>query len=161
MPIKIYEKHMHVSSLLLWPMYPAIARTQLISAARRQSTYFVAAIFIACNGLSKTSLLTLYLRISPLEWFKMTIWAAILMVATYTVTIAGLLLFGCRSIRAAFDPYATGTCVDLPVLYIAIAVANIVSDVVLFIIPIPTIAKLKMPLAQKIRAGLMFGVGSM
>lgn len=45
-------------------------------------------------------------------------------------------------------------------VYIAIAVANIVSDVVLFVIPIPTIIKLKMPLAQKIGAGIMFGVGS-
>lgn len=85
------------------------------------------------------------------------------MVACYTVVIAGLLLFGCRPIRAAFDPYefGTGTCVDLPSLYIAIAVANIVSDVVLFTIPIPMIIRLKMPTAQKIGAALMFGIGSM
>ncbi|KAH6672726.1 hypothetical protein F5X68DRAFT_264705 [Plectosphaerella plurivora] len=135
MPISIYEKHM-------------------------LSSYIVAPIFICCNGLSKTSLLTLYLRISPQKWFKITIWATLVMVASYTITIAGLLLFGCSPIRSAFDPYTPGNCVNLPVLYIAIAVANTVSDVVLFIIPIPTIIKLKMPLAQKIGAGLMFGVGS-
>lgn len=82
------------------------------------------------------------------------------MVAGYTTVIAGLLLFGCRPIRSAWDPYVAGKCVDLPSLYIAIAVANIVSDCLLFVIPIPVIIKLKMPLAQKIGAGIMFGVGS-
>lgn len=127
-----------------------------------QSSYIVAPIFILCNGLSKTSLLAFYLQISPQKWFRITIWATIMMVASYTIVIASLLLFGCRPIRAAWDPYAfaTGKCIDLPILYIAIAVANIVSDIILFIIPIPTIARLKMPLAQKIGAGIMFGVGS-
>ncbi|CRK11483.1 hypothetical protein BN1723_001815 [Verticillium longisporum] len=112
------------------------------------SSYIAAPIFITCNGLSKTSLLTLYLRISPQRWFNIIIWSAIAMVASYTVTIAGLLLFGCKPIRSAWDPYVTGK------------LSNIVSDVVLFVIPIPTIIKLKMPLAQKIGAGIMFGVGS-
>ncbi|CRK36475.1 hypothetical protein BN1708_007074, partial [Verticillium longisporum] len=40
MPIDVFEKHM-------------------------LSSYIAAPIFITCNGLSKTSLLTLYLRISP------------------------------------------------------------------------------------------------
>ncbi|KAI9154744.1 hypothetical protein HJFPF1_07301 [Paramyrothecium foliicola] len=159
MPIEVFEKHMlvcpkHSDSLSLQP-----PRKVLMFAAT-QSSYIVAPIFITCNGLSKTSLLTLYLRISPLKVFKIVTWACIAMVVSYTITIAGLLLFGCRPIRSAWDPYVSGKCVDLPSLYIAIAVANIVSDCVLFVIPIPTIVKLKMPLAQKIGAGIMFGVGS-
>lgn len=84
------------------------------------------------------------------------------MVASYTVIIAGLLLFACRPIRAAWDPYemATGDCLDTAALYIAIAIANIASDVVLFIIPIPTLLGLRMPTAQKIGAAAIFGVGS-
>jgi hypothetical protein len=136
MPIEVFTKHM-------------------------LSSYIVAPIFIACNGLSKTSLLTFYLRISPQKSFKMVVWATIAMVVGYTTTIAGLLLFGCRPIRSAWDPYVVGKCVDQPSLYIAIAVSNIVSDCILFVIPIPTVARLKMPVAQKIGAGLMFGVGSM
>lgn len=84
------------------------------------------------------------------------------MVACYTSVIALLLLFACRPINASWDPYlfATGKCVDAAPLYIAIAVANIISDVVLFIIPIPTIVRLKMPAGQKVGAAVMFGVGS-
>ncbi|KAF4962830.1 hypothetical protein FSARC_9113 [Fusarium sarcochroum] len=138
MPIDVFEKHM-------------------------LSSYIAAPIFITCNGLSKTSLLTTYLQISPQKWFKATIFATIFVVFSYTITIALLLLFGCRPIRTAWDPYQlpNGKCVDNAVLYIAIAVANIVSDLGLFFIPIPMIARLKMPSGQKIGAAIMFGIGSM
>lgn len=92
----------------------------------------------------------------------MAIYATIALVACYTITIASLLLFGCQPIRASWDPelLGSGKCVDQAVMYIAIAVANIVSDCILFIIPIPTIIRLKMPLQQKIGAAIMFGIGS-
>ncbi|KAG9252520.1 uncharacterized protein F5Z01DRAFT_682666 [Emericellopsis atlantica] len=136
MPIQVFEKHM-----LLLHCRP---------------------LFITCNGLSKASLLMFYLQISPQKYFRIAIWVAIGMVATYTIVIAGLLLFACRPIRAAWDPYlmADGDRLDTAALYIAIAIANIVSDVVLFIIPIPTLWGLKMPVAQKIGAAAMFGIGS-
>lgn len=83
--------------------------------------------------------------------------------ASYTFIIASLLLFACKPIRAAWDPYemAEGDCIDTAALYIAIAIANIVSDVILFAIPIPMIVGLKMPLAQKVGAAAIFGVGGM
>lgn len=136
---------------------------RLLIPPTEQSSYIVAPVFITCNGLSKTSLLTFYLQISPQKWFKMSIWVVIGLVACYTITIAGCLLFSCRPIKASWDPYSfeTGDCINTAVLYIAIAVANIVSDVLLFIIPIPMIVRLKMPLAPKIGAGIMFGIGSL
>ncbi|KAF7554825.1 hypothetical protein G7046_g6707 [Stylonectria norvegica] len=144
MPIEVFTKHM------------------LVRLFQPRGSYIVAPIFITCNGLSKTSLLTFYLQISPQKWFRRTIWVTIVLVACYTIIIAGLLLFGCHPIRAAWDPYtfASGKCVDLTVLYIAIAVANIFSDVILFVIPIPMIVRLKMPMSQKVGAAVMFGVGS-
>lgn len=55
---------------------------------------------------------------------------------------------------------ASGDCLDTAALYIAIAITNIVSDLFLFAIPIPTIVALKMLLAQKFGAAAIFGVGS-
>lgn len=83
------------------------------------------------------------------------------MVAAYTVIIASLLLFHCQPIRTNWDPYTSGTCLNSAVLYMAIAVSNIVSDVVLFIIPIPMVLRLQMRPAVKVGAVLMFGIGSM
>ncbi|KAL2880554.1 hypothetical protein SGCOL_003925 [Colletotrichum sp. CLE4] len=125
------------------------------------SSYIVAPVFITCNGLTKTSLLTAYLNISPQKWYRNAIMTAIVMVATYTIIIASLLLFHCQPIRTNWDPYAAGTCLNSAVLYMAIAVSNIVSDVVLFIIPIPMVLRLQMRPAVKVGAVLMFGIGSM
>ncbi|KXH48458.1 hypothetical protein CSIM01_04837 [Colletotrichum simmondsii] len=135
MSIQIYEKHM-------------------------LSSYIVAPVFITCNGLTKTSLLTAYLNISPQRWYRNAILTAIAMVAAYTVIIVSLLLFHCQPIRTNWDPYTSGTCLNSAVLYMAIAVSNIVSDVVLFIIPIPMVLRLQMRPAVKVGAVLMFGIGS-
>ncbi|KZL74142.1 integral membrane protein [Colletotrichum tofieldiae] len=136
MSIKIYEKHM-------------------------MSSYIVAPVFITCNGMTKTSLFTAYLHISPQKWYRRAILVAIAMVATYTVIIASLLLFHCQPIRTNWDPYSPGECLNSAILYMAIAVSNIVSDVILFVIPIPMVLRLQMRPAVKVGAVLMFGIASM
>ncbi|OLN81340.1 hypothetical protein CCHL11_08567 [Colletotrichum chlorophyti] len=136
MPIQVYEKHM-------------------------LSSYIVAPVFITCNGLTKASLFTAYLNISPQRWYRRTISIAICLVATYTVAIASLLLFQCQPIRTNWDPYTPGKCLNSAILYMAIAVSNIFSDVVLFVIPIPMVLRLQMRPAVKLGAILMFGIGSL
>ncbi|KAM0547651.1 hypothetical protein ACHAO7_007043 [Fusarium culmorum] len=137
MPIEVFEKHM-------------------------LSSYIAAPVFIICNGCSKTSLLTFYLQISPQLWFRRVIYGTITFVVFYTLIISTLLLFGCNPIQTAWDPFrfASGNCADNAVVYIIIAVVNIISDLILFVIPIPMIAQLKMPLGQKIGVAIMFGIAT-
>ncbi|KAF5621504.1 monocarboxylate transporter 8 [Fusarium tjaetaba] len=137
MPIDVFEKHM-------------------------LSSYIAAPAFIICNGLTKSSLLTFYLQVSPQRWFRRAIFATIAFVVLYTIIIASLLLFGCQPRETAWDPYlfASGKCIDYAVMYIIIAVANIISDIVLFAIPMPMIVRLKMPLGQKIGLGIMLGIAT-
>ncbi|KAL8365409.1 hypothetical protein RB595_004286 [Gaeumannomyces hyphopodioides] len=126
-------------------------------------TYVAAAAFILCNGFTKTSILLYYRGISPRTWFQRSIWAACAMVSCYTIVIACMLLFGCNPIRSFWVPelLGTGRCLDSNVLYMAIAISNIVSDCVLFIIPIPTIFRVRMRLAQKLGAMVIFGIASL
>ncbi|KAI8307623.1 Satratoxin biosynthesis SC1 cluster protein 4 [Colletotrichum sp. SAR11_59] len=64
-------------------------------------------------------------------------------------------------VRKAFDfTINDGKCLDVAVLYIATAVSNIATDVMLFILPMPMIFNLRMKIAQKIGAMLIFGIGS-
>ncbi|KAF5974716.1 monocarboxylate transporter 8 [Fusarium coicis] len=137
MPIDVFEKHMF-------------------------SSYIAAPAFIICNGLTKSSLLTFYLQVSPQKWFRRAIFVTITFVVLYTIIIASLLLFGCQPRETAWDPYlfASGKCIDYAVMYIIIAVANIISDIVLFAIPMPMIVRLKMPLGQKIGLGIMLGIAT-
>ncbi|KAF5981272.1 monocarboxylate transporter [Fusarium bulbicola] len=137
MPIDVFEKHM-------------------------LSSYIAAPAFIICNGLTKSSLLTFYLQVSPQKWFRRAIFVTIAFVVLYTIIIASLLLFGCQPRETAWDPYlfASGKCIDYAVMYIIIAVANIISDIILFVIPMPMIVRLKMPLGQKIGLGIMLGIAT-
>lgn len=91
------------------------------------------------------------------------IFVTIAFVVLYTIIIASLLLFGCQPRETAWDPYlfATGKCIDYAVMYIIIAVANIISDIVLFAIPMPMIVRLKIPLGQKIGLGIMLSIATM
>jgi hypothetical protein len=72
-------------------------------------------------------------------------------------------VFACKPIAASWNPLllATAVCSNRGAIYIATAVLGIVTDVVLMLIPIPTIWGLQMPTKQKIGLTFIFAVGSM
>ncbi|KAM0331306.1 hypothetical protein ACHAQA_002976 [Verticillium albo-atrum] len=124
-------------------------------------SYVAAAVFMLCNGFTKLSLLTFYLHLTPQGRFRIATWITIVIVGLYTVIITGMLLFHCDPVRKAFDIMVTdGSCIDVGILFIATAVSNIVTDVLLFVMPIPMVLKLHMGPGQKIGAMIVFGIGS-
>ncbi|OLN85657.1 hypothetical protein CCHL11_08307 [Colletotrichum chlorophyti] len=125
------------------------------------TTYVAAPVFMLCNGFTKLSLLAFYLHLSPQRWFRIAVWAGIVIVSLYTACITLLMLFHCSPIRKSFDFHMVGgTCLDVGVLYMATAVSNIITDVMLFVLPMPMIFNLRMKMIQKIGAALIFGIGS-
>lgn len=72
------------------------------------------------------------------------------------------MFFHCNPVRKAFDfQIAHGSCLDAGALYMATAVSNIITDVILFLLPTPLVLRLEMDRAQKIGAIVIFGIGSM
>lgn len=127
-----------------------------------KTTYVTAPVFMLCNGFTKLSLLTFYLHLSPQKWFRVAVWTGIAVVSLYTACITILMLFHCNPVRKAFDFTITGgKCLDVGILYMATAVSNIITDVMLFILPMPMIFSLRMKMASKIGAVIIFAIGSM
>lgn len=115
-----------------------------------------------CNGFTKLSLLTFYLHLSPQKWFRLAVWGSIGIVAVYTTIITMMMFFQCNPIRKSWDfDIEGGSCIHAGILYMATAVSNIITDVMLFILPIPMVLQLRMGLGQKIGAIVIFGIGSM
>ncbi|KAL0934622.1 uncharacterized protein CTRU02_211421 [Colletotrichum truncatum] len=140
----------------VWEMSIELWSTQALVS------YIVAPVFICANGATKASLFFVYLKISPLLWYRRCITAGIIIVFLYTVMIASMLLFGTWPIYANWDPYVSAHwSLNSTMLYMSIATSNIVSDLILFIIPIPMVLRLQMQPAVKVGAILMFGVGSL
>ncbi|KAM3509689.1 hypothetical protein MY11210_006195 [Beauveria gryllotalpidicola] len=81
--------------------------------------------------------------------------------ALYTVAIAVIMLFHCSPVCKAFDlRMQTGACLDTGILYMSTAVSNILSDVMLFLLPTPIVLHLEMDRAQKMGAIANFGIAS-
>lgn len=123
-------------------------------------SYVAAAVFMLCNGCTKLSLLTFYLHLSPQKWFRVCVWTSIVIVSLYTIIITSLLFFHCTPPQKAFRFETEGTCIDVAILYMATAVSNVVTDLILFALPIPMVYQLHMPAQQKIGAIVVFGIGS-
>ncbi|RYO83183.1 hypothetical protein DL764_009497 [Monosporascus ibericus] len=125
------------------------------------SMYASSPTYMVCNGLAKLSLLTFYLKLSPQAWFRYSVWATIGIVISYTPTITLLLIFSCNPIRMSWDTsLMDGDCIDRPALYMATAVANIVTDCILFVLPLKMVIGLEMRWAQKAIALMVFTIGS-
>ncbi|SPO06289.1 related to integral membrane protein [Cephalotrichum gorgonifer] len=119
-------------------------------------------LFLLCGSLAKTSLLIFYLRLTPHKWFRFTVWSIIAVVSAYTIGITLALIFMCNPIPKAWDIYITeGHCLNRADLYFATAVSNIASDVVLFLLPLPILVRLQVPMQQKIGLFVIFTIGSM
>ncbi|KAI8287583.1 hypothetical protein K4K60_012340 [Colletotrichum sp. SAR11_57] len=124
--------------------------------------FLAAPIYTICGSFAKVSLLIFYMRLSPQRWFKWAVWITLGVIISYSAALFFALIFACDPIAMSWDVTITeGTCIDRPAIYIATAVANIVSDVMIFSLPIPIVVKLQIPRRQKIGLFFIFAVGSL
>ncbi|OAA53693.1 Pth11-like protein [Cordyceps fumosorosea ARSEF 2679] len=123
---------------------------------------FVAApVYQLCNGFTKLSLLAIYLQLSPSRLFRFATWSSIAIVAAYSIVITCMMIFRCSPVRKSFDVRVQGGwCLDAGILYMATAVSNIVTDVMLFLLPTPMVLRLQMDRAQKMGAIAIFAIAS-
>lgn len=120
-----------------------------------------ATIYIPALVFSKIAMIFLYYRILAMEkWWKWTLRIIAFIIAGYGIALIISIIFGCSPIQKSWDAAITGGhCINRPAVYMAIAVTNTVSDVVLIIIPIPIVYRLKLPFSQKLGVACIFGVG--
>lgn len=107
------------------------------------------------------SLLVFYLRLSPQPWFRWSVWGTMIFIGGYTIGIVFSLIFACKPIAQAWDIRVGGECIDMAVLYIVTAAANIFSDLILFCLPIPMVYNLQIPRRQKFGLLFIFFIGSL
>ncbi|PYH31024.1 uncharacterized protein BO87DRAFT_365970 [Aspergillus neoniger CBS 115656] len=119
-----------------------------------------AIIYVPALALAKISLVILYYRILCQKRYQQWILYGIaFVVSSYSFALVLAFIFGCHPIQKGWDISVTGTCVNQYALYVATAVLNIISDIALILVPIPTVLGLNMPGIQKLGLLLMFMVG--
>ncbi|KAH8689164.1 putative plasma membrane protein Pth11-like protein [Talaromyces proteolyticus] len=128
--------------------------------AKTLKVYFVAQLLYKVNlGLTKTSILFLYLRIFVTRWFQRTCQICLAIVIAFTIGTVMSSIFQCTPVARAFDHSKEGTCINMTTFWYLNAGFNILSDLVLIFLPIPVIVKLQLPTQQKILLCGIFAVG--
>lgn len=109
-------------------------------------------------------MLCLFLQIFPNRGARITAYVGLVVVTIWGIAAILILLFSCRPLSYYWDQWDgehTGKCLDQDKLLLGHSIVNIGLDVIVIIIPMPTLAKLRMPLEKKLGVCAMFAVGAM
>ncbi|MCJ1380518.1 hypothetical protein MMC17_003626 [Xylographa soralifera] len=114
---------------------------------------------IACT---KSAILLLYLRVfSPRRWstLDVTVRALILIICGFYIALSVAKICQCIPRARIWDNTVPGQCVNLPVLLDTSGLFNIISDVLILLVPLKGVWSLQMARKRKMGIYLIFTVG--
>ncbi|POS70126.1 integral membrane protein [Diaporthe helianthi] len=114
-------------------------------------------------GVIKLSVLFFYRRVFAIRAFYIVNNIFIGLTVAWTVAITFALAFQCYPIHLFWDLFESEYaehCVNVTQLYIAVAISDMVLDILIFLLPIPHLWTLKMPLRRKLAVCGVFLTGS-
>lgn len=108
----------------------------------------------------KTSILVMYLRVfSVNKRFRYATWATMFFVCGYLLSNFWTQLFGCSPRSKYWIPDTPGHCINYTKAGQAYGSMNIASDLLIFILPLPIVWRLQMPLKERLGVLLIFMSG--
>ncbi|KAL0475036.1 hypothetical protein QR685DRAFT_434165 [Neurospora intermedia] len=125
----------------------------LISAFGVTSTYPIA------NFFTKFSILSFYLRFTTSRGFTYTVYFTIALVFAFNFVGATGVLYWCQPIDTFWKHWEGGKCVESDTWYISLLGINVVTDVIILLLPIFIIRPLRVAFAQKVAIGAILGTG--
>jgi hypothetical protein len=102
----------------------------------------------------------LFSAVSPATVLMARVWVAGGLLTVGCIILLGCLVFACRPVSKSWDPSVAGTCLNRAATYIAIAVFNVVSDLVLTMLTIWVVLPFRLSASQKSHVLAMMLVGS-
>lgn len=113
-------------------------------------------------NLTKISILLLYLRVFTTDRrLRISVYCVLLLVVGYALGSIFATIFQCKPVSRAWNKKTDGNCISNTAFWYANAVANILGDCVILILPIPTIYRLQLPTNQKWGLVMIFAVGGL
>ncbi|THZ03651.1 hypothetical protein D6C95_03654 [Aureobasidium pullulans] len=141
----------HVYDISVADLYPNLLRGWVVCAVM----YSITMLF------SKMSILLLYRRLFPIVNFAKRWWAVVAFTVAYSV--GGMLasLFQCRPMESAWTlDVPSDYCISTEKFYTANAALNVVSDIMILILPVPIVWGLNTDTRKKVILTGLFSMGS-
>ncbi|KAH8880569.1 hypothetical protein GQ53DRAFT_630003, partial [Thozetella sp. PMI_491] len=122
---------------------------------------FYASILLYNAGLVtvKISIVLMYRRIFVGEGMRRATLTALVMLIAWGISVVVGLAMICLPIQKLWDDRVPGRCVDFLPAFFAPACINMVADFAIFVLPMPAIRHLALPLKQKIMIALILCLG--
>lgn len=112
-------------------------------------------------AMIKVSIMLLFARIFQTPRWRLITQCAIVIFWLKIVAFLFPLVFQCRPMRAIWDPNVHGACLDISAIGFAGAGLSISEDLILFVIPIPTLWRLQLDRSKKLLLVALFSIGSL
>ena len=120
-----------------------------------KSIYALEWLFFTSVAIPKISILLLYLRIFTTRGARITCYVTIGVIVANWIAYVLAATFQCTPVAYQWDKkIPDGHCFDISAFYKSSSVPNIATDLVVLMLPIPTVLALKASLIRKL--GLMF-----
>lgn len=130
------------------------------SAADHPKAFYVSIVFYNASLTAvKISFLLQYYRVFTVRYMRRILLAALAIIGCWCLSQLLVVIFTCQPIAGFWDRSIPSTCIpNLPFWYIN-AAGNIVTDVAIFVLPLPVIRGLKLARAQKLVLVGIFSLG--
>ena len=110
--------------------------------------------------LIKVSILLFLLRLFPVASFRPLAYIIMFVVVGNYVPTAIISIVSCNPPSKTWDVSVTeGSCIDKAAFYVASGAINVVTDILIFVLPLPTIWTLQVPPRQRFGLVLVFMTG--
>ena len=161
----------HVAHCLIASVYDAGVGRHLAAVLKYHPTEFAVWaktlyaldwLYLSSVALPKMSILFLYLRIFTNRGARLTCY--ILLGITVAIWVAFTIAFNLQCIPLAYQwdkKIPGGHCFNVGAYYKATSAPNIITDIVILILPIPTVLNLQTTATRKLGLFFVFLVGSM
>lgn len=124
--------------------------------------YFAQIFYKIVLGLNKVSMVFLYLRIFIAKYFRRLCYASLAVVASWTVASTVATICQCLPIAASWDKSITDArCTHSDAFWYSYGITNLITDAIIFALPMREVSRLHLPRREKIGIMLVFLMGAL
>ncbi|KAH6606110.1 integral membrane [Trichoderma cornu-damae] len=109
--------------------------------------------------LNKVATILLYLRIFVTKKFQIAAYTVMAIIVAWSIGAVGATIFQCIPIEGAWDKRVAAKCINSDMFWVAYAVMNILTDVMVLALPIPPIVTLQLSTRTKLMLCALFTMG--
>lgn len=125
-------------------------------------SFVVQILYMPILMTTKISILLFYFRLSPNALYRKIVKAVLGISVTFGFSVTVACIFQCTPVAFVYDSTIVGgKCINQMLFFKSTAIINIINDFCVFILPLPTLFKLKLPTAQKVALCLILSLGAL